>query len=342
MKGISVSRRHLLSCILAAALNYTSTAAPVVIATIVDLQFNSLPSSQGWTYDSSGTHATAPEASLFNVSGTALNQTTFGTGYASYTPGHAIYRYSIDSNSIAGHGLFELIWKASVSAYESSRPDIRVAPFLLSVQLHGDYFAIGIKPDELGVQVGSATWVYLTPSGFDGTVSHEYRTLIDTVDNTWELFMDGSRIASGATFQFGTQEMTLGDSTGTGNANGQTTQLTLSVLSEAPVIVEASASPSTLWPPNNKMVTVSLSALVEGGRGDTDWKAFGFQCDEECQADDLEFVDDHTVSLRATRLGKGNGRTYTIFLRATDQSGNLSEPVSVEVTVPHDRRKHPR
>ena len=68
-----------------------------------------------------------------------------------------------------------------------------------------------------------------------------------------------------------------------------------------------------------------------------EWTVFAIECDEPHEADDLDFLDDHTVSLRATRSAKGDGRTYTLWLRAKDEAGNESEPVSVDVTVPHDQ-----
>lgn len=230
MSIISLSRHLLLSCILTAVLNYSMNAAS--FGTVVDLQFDSLPSAQGWTYDAVGTHAGAPESSLFNASGTALNQTTFGMPYAPTTPGRAIYHYSVDPGSIAGQSLFELVWESSISAHEFSRPEFRTAPFYVGVQLHGDYFLMGIKADELGVLVGSASYAHFAPSGFDGTVSHQYRVLIDTDADAWELFLDGTSVINGTTVASSLNEVTLGDGTGSGNANGQTTQLTLSVVPE--------------------------------------------------------------------------------------------------------------
>ena len=56
----------------------------------------------------------------------------------------------------------------------------------------------------------------------------------------------------------------------------------------------------------------------------------------------IDSVDDQTglieLRLRAERSGKGDGRTYTIVITATDESGN-SSVAEVEILAPHDRRK---
>jgi len=113
-----------------------------------------------------------------------------------------------------------------------------------------------------------------------------------------------------------------------------------------PVIKSVSASPNVLWPPNHKMVpvTINVSASdicdaqpvckitsvssnepVNGlGDGDTvpDWLTTG----------------DLTVDLRAERSGTGKGRIYTITVACTDTSGNSTSKATI-VTVPHDQKK---
>lgn len=49
-------------------------------ATTITLNFNTLPSTQGWTYDSSG----IAEGSVFSVNGSTLTQNTIGDGYGAY------------------------------------------------------------------------------------------------------------------------------------------------------------------------------------------------------------------------------------------------------------------
>ena len=230
MRRIAVRRVLSLFWVLVAAFNWTTNAASP--GTLVDLRFNSLPSSQGWTYEPVGNHSGDPEPSIFNVSETALNQTSFGKAYGAGTPGHAIYRYSINPGSIAGQSLFELVWESSISAHQSLRPDLRFGPFFVSAHLFGDSIAIGVTPSEVGVRTSSSTWASVTPVGFDGTMKHQYRALIDTDANSWQLFVDGAIAGSGSTVALGGDFVAIGDGTGTGNADGQTTQLTLSIVPE--------------------------------------------------------------------------------------------------------------
>jgi hypothetical protein len=46
----------------------------------IDLDFTSLPSTQGWTYSAVGVHNGQPEASIYAVDGTALLENSLGKG----------------------------------------------------------------------------------------------------------------------------------------------------------------------------------------------------------------------------------------------------------------------
>jgi uncharacterized repeat protein (TIGR01451 family) len=111
-----------------------------------------------------------------------------------------------------------------------------------------------------------------------------------------------------------------------------------------PTITGAAADPSVLWPPNHRMVNVTVSydvtdncplppgsctlsvtsnePVLGHGSGHT--------------SPDWIVLDDHHVLLRAEREGNGSGRIYTITITCTDSGGNSSSE-QVEVTVPHDR-----
>jgi len=124
--------------------------------------------------------------------------------------------------------------------------------------------------------------------------------------------------------------------------NSSTTTTTAS--NPPPTITGATANPSVLWPPNHRMVNVTVSydvtdncplppgsctlsvasnePVLGHGSGHT--------------SPDWIVLDDHHVLLRAEREGNGNGRIYTITITCTDSGGNSSTE-EVEVTVPHDR-----
>lgn len=107
-----------------------------------------------------------------------------------------------------------------------------------------------------------------------------------------------------------------------------------------PSIGSVTPSIATLWAPNHKMapITVGVSAtdLVDPAPV---CRITGVTGDDGATANDWLVTGLLTVSLRSERLGKGSGRTYTIDVRCTDASGNVSSPASTTVFVPHDQGK---
>jgi hypothetical protein len=111
-----------------------------------------------------------------------------------------------------------------------------------------------------------------------------------------------------------------------------------------PVLNGITASKTVLWPPNHKMVTISVFPDVTDA------------CDAapECHIIDVVsnepvndlgdgntepdwvIVDDLEVQLRAERAGVGSNRVYTIHVMCEDGAGNKVEG-TVEVMVPHDQ-----
>ena len=126
-------------------------------------------------------------------------------------------------------------------------------------------------------------------------------------------------------------------------ANNSATEQT-TVSNPPPMITGVSANPSVLWPPNHKLVNVTVNYNVTdncplppnsctlsvtsnepiNGTGDGN------------TSPDWIILDAHHVQLRSERAGKGNGRTYTSTITCTD-SGGSSSSQSVAVSVPHDK-----
>jgi hypothetical protein len=109
---------------------------------------------------------------------------------------------------------------------------------------------------------------------------------------------------------------------------------------QPPTISNASTSPSVLWPPNKKMVGVTVNYDV----ADDFTPSANIACslsvasNEPIGNSDYAIVDSHHVSLRADRLGSGHGRIYTITITCKDTAGESSSQ-AVTVSVPHDQGK---
>lgn len=102
-----------------------------------------------------------------------------------------------------------------------------------------------------------------------------------------------------------------------------------------------SVSKSELWPPNHKMVdvTVSYDAINNCGTGGANC-VLSVSSNEPINgtgdgdtSPDWEIINAHHVRLRSERSGNGGGRIYTITITCTDGVGNSSAK-SVTVTVP--------
>lgn len=104
-----------------------------------------------------------------------------------------------------------------------------------------------------------------------------------------------------------------------------------------PEILSITADPATLWPPNGKMKTVNLEIEAEDACGEVTTEIVSVTSSEGGTGDHV-IVDEDTVQLRAKRSGRSNGRTYTITVEATDESGNTATD-TVEVQVPHSKGK---
>jgi hypothetical protein len=113
-------------------------------------------------------------------------------------------------------------------------------------------------------------------------------------------------------------------------------ETTAAVVDTTPPELAISVAPTTLWPPNHKlvpiMVTVATSDICdtsptirllsitsnESPNGNGDGNTSSDVAGASFGQDDREFM------LRAERSGNGNGRVYTITYEAADDSGNAT------------------
>ncbi|HEX5732498.1 MAG TPA: HYR domain-containing protein [Blastocatellia bacterium] len=146
---------------------------------------------------------------------------------------------------------------------------------------------------------------------------------------------------SGSFFPVGTTQVTCTATDASGNMASCNFTVTVND-TEAPVISGASASPSVLWPPNHKMVNVTVSYTSTDNCG-TSTCTLSVSSNEPVngtgdgdKAPDWIIVNSNLVQLRAERAGGGTGRIYTITITCTDAAGNSSS-TTVTVTVPHNQ-----
>jgi glycosidase len=112
-----------------------------------------------------------------------------------------------------------------------------------------------------------------------------------------------------------------------------------------PPVVNIAANPSTLWPPNGKMVAVSVSGTITDSLSGVNPSTAAFAV-----TDEYGQVQPHgpvtlgtggsysfSVQLQASRNGNDqDGRHYTITVSASDYAGNVGSGSAV-VIVPHDQ-----
>ncbi|HJX26301.1 MAG TPA: SBBP repeat-containing protein [Thermoanaerobaculia bacterium] len=96
----------------------------------------------------------------------------------------------------------------------------------------------------------------------------------------------------------------------------------------------ATAGPSLIWPPNGRMVPVSILGVTDPDGGPVTLQVTGVTQDEPGAA--FSGIGSSVAQVKAERNGQGDGRVYRIEFQATDPSG-ASCTGQVTVCVPHDQ-----
>jgi len=113
----------------------------------------------------------------------------------------------------------------------------------------------------------------------------------------------------------------------------------------SPAFTTLTASQTTLWPPDHRMVPITLTAAVSDNRDPAPTAPRIVSVASNEAVDDLgdgdtspdwRITGDLSLELRAERSGRGAGRVYTITVESVDRSGNVGHG-TVDVTVPHNQ-----
>ena len=123
---------------------------------------------------------------------------------------------------------------------------------------------------------------------------------------------------------------------------------TVIVIDSSAPSLAPTASTNILWPPNGEMTTVTIKADAYDNSGGPVMLSVLVTSNEPSKTDkDGNVIPDFsvisidqatgviTLLLRASRLGNGGGRVYTVAVTAVDGSGN-SSTAEVIIQAPHD------
>jgi hypothetical protein len=111
--------------------------------------------------------------------------------------------------------------------------------------------------------------------------------------------------------------------------------------------VTPTVSALMLWPPNHQLIPITIWVNTQDNGGGTLHLTANVTCSEDDGGTDPDwYVDDVAdaagtiaLRLRAERSGTGEGRVYNVAITAIDYSNNQSSVATVEIRVPHDKRK---
>jgi N-acetylneuraminic acid mutarotase len=118
--------------------------------------------------------------------------------------------------------------------------------------------------------------------------------------------------------------------------------LTVQEIAPDPPSISVAPSTNTLWPPNKKMVTITIDVVTSGPQGHpVSVELVSITSSEPGGENDVAGAafgtDDRVFQLRAKRLGGGPGRVYTVTYRVTDTVTGLSSTATTTIVVPHDQ-----
>jgi probable HAF family extracellular repeat protein len=117
------------------------------------------------------------------------------------------------------------------------------------------------------------------------------------------------------------------------------------VVDTTPPAITVSASPTTLWPPNGQLVSVTVSGTITDAGVGVNANSAAYMVEDEYErvhpSGPITLGENgsysFTIQLEASRNGNDkNGRQYTITISANDNAGNPGS-AATGVTVPHDQ-----
>lgn len=265
----------------------------------------------------------------------AMAQPPVVSVYGQHYGGKVLYHYRLVNNgpyeissvwigydSLNDNNHYTGVWE--LKEFPSGLVDISQIP-PASVTSPPGWEAILINPEETPTHI--IDWGVANDSSPRLPVGQTLSGMSITLDK-----MDSSHVTGHATIHFSNRP------------SSDDVTVLMQRLDTTPPTLSVTLSPGTLWPPNDKLLSITAAVTT---RDDYDpspeIKLESITANETLAADDIQNAqfgtDDKQFSLAAKRAGTNQaGRIYTVTYSATDASGNKAT-ASATVTVPHDQGK---
>jgi hypothetical protein len=153
--------------------------------------------------------------------------------------------------------------------------------------------------------------------------------------------------ASGSVFPLGSTRVNVSAKDAAGNATSASFMITVRDTT-APSFSALTASTTTLWPVDHKMVAITLAATTSDSVSAVDTRIIDVTSNESLNGpndgntlEDWRITGAMTLNLRAERAGEGSSRIYMITVKAADAAGN-STTRAIAITVPRSADSSPQ
>jgi len=159
--------------------------------------------------------------------------------------------------------------------------------------------------------------------------------------------------AAGTIVGAGPHAITVTAKDGAGNQTSKIVNFT--VVDSTPPVITLNPNAIALWSPNHQYEKMTVADLVSSASDNCDASvSVASLYITQATSDEVEngngdgntmndiviAADCHSVQLRAERDGSQNGRVYTIMLKLSDASGNVTSAIA-RVTVPKSQNGNP-
>ncbi len=292
----NLAKRHASDLLPMACLLLCST---ILRADTITLSFNSLPSAQGWTYESDGVPDSdgVPETSIFSVSNGVLTQNTLP---APFTTEVYELRGAIDLTVP-----FTISVRARVLA-NSRIDDVHPYGFCFAAETGAESFAIGLSPGRI-----EDSFARELSTTIDNTTFHDYR-LSATPGVGYEFFVDGVLVATGPPLSFVTPSRLLfGDCTRARGALAEITSYSVTNLKRVRIDIKPGSDPNSI---NLSAAGVIPVAILSS------------------ETFDATTVDPSTVSLAGAKV-KMVGKSNKFLCHTEDVNGDGRQDLVCQVTT---------